>query len=392
MARVVAGAAMIPVIRPWLGAEEAEAAAATVASGWVAQGPRVAEFETAFAETAGANHAVAVSSCTAALHLALVAAGIGTGDEIVVPSLSFIATTNATRYVGATPVFADVDAATQNLTPATVEQVLTGRTRAVILVDQAGVPADLDGMRNLCDPRGITVIEDAACAIGATYRGRPAGAGADLAAFSFHPRKLLTTGEGGMITTPDQDVAARLRRLREHGMDVSAAQRHRSRQPVIEHYVEVGFNYRMTDLQAAIGLVQLGRLGRIVIRRRELAQRYQRLLADVPGLQTIVDPDYGTTNYQSFWVTLPADFPVSRDELLSALAKADISARRGIMAAHLEPAYANQPHVPLPVTERLTACSVVLPLFHDMTESEQDEVISVIRATVGLGSPLVRRQ
>ena len=181
------------------------------------------------------------------------------------------------------PVFADVDETTQNLTPATVEPCLTARTRAVILVDQAGVPADLDAIRALCAPRGITVVEDAACAAGSVYRGRPVGAGAELAAFSFHPRKLLTTGEGGMIVTPDEDVAARLRRLREHGMDLSAAARHASAQPVIEHYTEVGFNYRMTDIQAAIGLVQLGKLGQLVARRRALAQRYQQLLSRDTG-------------------------------------------------------------------------------------------------------------
>ena len=227
---------MIPVMKPWLGKEEADAAAEAVASGWVAQGPRVAEFEEAFAAAIGTPHAVAVSSCTAALHLALIVAGIGPGDEVIVPSLSFIATANAVRYVGAQPVFADVDLATQNLIPATVEPHLTGRTRAVILVDQAGVPADLDAMRALCDPLQVTVVEDAACAAGSTYRGRPVGADAALAAFSFHPRKLITTGEGGMLTTSDESIAARLRRLREHGMDVSAADRHRSRQPVIEHY------------------------------------------------------------------------------------------------------------------------------------------------------------
>jgi dTDP-4-amino-4,6-dideoxygalactose transaminase len=380
---MVAEPAVIPVMRPWLGREEAEAAAAAVASGWVAQGPRVAEFETAFAAAVQVEHAVAVSSCTAALHLALVVAGIGPGDDVVVPSLSFIATTNAVRYVGATPVFADVDPITQNLTPESVEPVLTKRTRALILVDQAGIPADLDAMRSLADPRRITVIEDAACAAGTTYRGRPAGSGADLATFSFHPRKLLTTGEGGMITTSDERLAAQLRRLREHGMDISAAQRHRSRQPVIEQYVDVGFNYRMTDVQAAIGLVQLGKLDRMVARRRELAGRYQRLLADIPDLKTATDPHYGTANYQSFWIAIPAGFPVTRDDVLRALADAGISARRGIMAAHLEPAYAGHPHVPLPVTERLTAHSLILPLFHDMTEYEQDAVTTVIHAVSG---------
>ena len=344
-------------MRPWLGEEEAQAAAAAVASGWVAQGPRVARFEAAFAEALGTGHAVAVSSCTTALHLALIVAGIGPGDEVVAPSLSFIATMNAARYVGAEPVFADVDAATLNLVPDTVAPRLTGRTRAVIVPDQAGVPADLDAIRALCEPRGIAVIEDAACAAGAVYQGRPAGATASLATFSFHPRKLLTTGEGGMIVTPDADIAARLRRLREHGMNVGAAERHASQQPVTERYLEVGYNYRMTDVQAAIGLVQLAKLGRQIERRRELAARYQRLLAGIPGLVTIRDPAYGTTNYQSFWVMLPDGFPVSRDDLMRMLADAGVSARRGIMAAHLEPAYAGVPCPPLPVTERVTAGS-----------------------------------
>ena len=378
---------MIPVMRPWLGAEEAAAAAEAVSSGWVAQGPRVAEFEGAFASAIGADYAVAVSSCTTALHLALIAAGIGPGDEVVVPSLSFIATANAARYVGAVPVFADVDEATQNLTPATVEPCLTPRTRAVILVDQAGIPADLDALHDLCGSRGITVIEDAACAVGSVYRGRPAGAGSTLSVFSFHPRKLLTTGEGGMLLTPDPDVAARLRRLREHGMDLSAAARHASRQPVIEHYLELGFNFRMTDIQAAVGLVQLGKLDQLIARRRLLAQRYQQLLGGLPGLRTATDPAYGTTNYQSFWVLLPDDFPVSRDELLQQLAKAGVSARRGIMAAHLEPAYEGCTQDPLPVTERLTARTLILPLFHELTESEQDIVISVI---VSAGRALAR--
>jgi dTDP-4-amino-4,6-dideoxygalactose transaminase len=370
----------IPVMRPWLGSEEAAAAAAAVTSGWVAQGPRVAEFEEAFAAAMGTGYAVAVSSCTTALHLALVVTSIKPGDEVIVPSLSFIATTNVVCNVGAQPVFADVDAETQNLTPATVEPHLTDRTRAVILVDQAGVPADLDAMQALCQPRGITVIEDSACAVGSLYHGRPVGAGAELAAFSFHPRKLLTTGEGGMLITHRADVAARLRGLREHGMDASAALRHASCQPVIEKYLEVGFNYRMTDVQAAIGLVQLGKLDQMVARRRQLAERYQRQLSSVPGLRTIADPAYGTTNYQSFWMVLPDESPISRDEILHRLAAAGISARRGIMAAHLEPAYRDQPHGPLPVTERLTTRSLILPLFHDMTEAQQDLVVSEVNA------------
>jgi dTDP-4-amino-4,6-dideoxygalactose transaminase len=377
---------MIPVMRPWLGDEESEAVAETVASGWIAQGPRVREFEEAFAAAIGAPHAVAVSSCTAALHLALIAAGIGPGDEVIVPSLSFIATANAVRYVGAQPVFADVDLATQNLTPQTVDPHLTGRTRAVILVDQAGVPADLDAVLALCDPLRVTVIEDAACAAGSTYRNRPAGAGAVLAAYSFHPRKLLTTGEGGMLTTSDGSIAARLRRLREHGMDVSAADRHRSRQPVIERYTEVGFNFRMTDVQAAIGLVQLRKLPEMVARRRALARRYQQLLSGVPGLVLAGDPPYGETNYQSFWLLLPEGSALGRDDLMRLLADAGVSARRGIMAAHLEPAYADVTSS-LPVTERLTSRSLILPLFHQMTHAQQDHVVSVLRSALVNSAP-----
>jgi perosamine synthetase len=368
---------------PWLGEEEAAAAADAVLSGWVAQGPRVAEFERAFAAEVGAAHGVAVSSGTAALHLGLVALGVEAGDEVVVPSLSFIATANAARYVNATPVFADVDLATGNLTAETVEAAMTPRTRALILVHQGGVPADLDSVRTLCAERGVAVLEDAACAAGVRYRGRPVGAGAQVAAWSFHPRKLLTTGEGGMVTTDDADWAARMRRLREHGMNVSAADRHASAKPVLEAYLETGFNYRMTDIQAAVGLVQLRKLAATVAERRKLAARYQRALAGIPGLVPVTDPEHGQTNYQSFWVRLDGEFPVSRDELLDRLSEAGVSARRGIMAAHLEPAYADVSTPPLPATETLTLNSLILPVFHGMTDAQQDRVVAVLKAAAG---------
>ena len=376
--------AAIPLMRPWLGKEEAAAAGEAILSGWVAQGPRVGAFERAFCDRVGAAHGVALSSCTTALHLALLLLGVGPGDEVVVPSLSFIATANAVVHAGARPVFADVDDL-QNLSPATIEPVLTPRTRAVVLVHQAGVPADVDAVTALCEARGFAVVEDAACAIGSTYRGAPVGAGSRLAAFSFHPRKLVTTGEGGMLVTARADWAERARRLREHGMSVSAAARHASASPIAERYLEVGFNYRMTDVQAAIGLVQLGRLDALVERRRTLAAGYRRRLAGVPGLQLVTDPPHGTANFQSFWIVLPEESPVGRDELLRLLAAQGISARRGIMAAHLEPAYAGQRHAALPVTERFARRSLLLPLFHEMTEAEQDRVVEVVRSAVGGG-------
>jgi dTDP-4-amino-4,6-dideoxygalactose transaminase len=375
----------INVMQPWLGAEEIAAVTEVISSGWVAQGPRVAAFEAEFARVQQARFAVATSSCTTALHLALVVAGVGAGDEVVVPSFSFIATANAAVYVGARPVFADVDRVTGNLTAETVAAALTERTRAVIVVDQGGVPVDLDAIRAVTDPRGIVVVEDAACGAGSTYRGRPVGAGAEIAAWSFHPRKIVTTGEGGMITTAREDWAERARRLREHAMSVSAAARHASVLAPAEEYLEVGYNYRMTDLQAAVGIVQLGKLPEVVARRREIAATYAKQLADIPGLRSVEDPAWGTCNFQSYWVEVGPEFPLDREGLLAHLAAADISARRGIMAAHRQPAYAGTAHGPLPVTEHLTDTTLILPVFHQLSESDQARVVDALRTAAAGG-------
>ncbi|HVX19510.1 MAG TPA: DegT/DnrJ/EryC1/StrS family aminotransferase [Acidimicrobiales bacterium] len=371
---------MIEVAKPWFSEAEQMAAADAIASGWVAQGPRVEAFERAVADVVGAEHGVALSSATAGLHLALAVAGVGQGDEVVVPSLSFIASANAPTYVGATPVFADVDAATQNLTPASVAAALTPRTRAVLLVHQGGTPADVAGMHAMCDPLGVTVVEDAACAIGSTYDGRPIGSHSDLVVFSFHARKILTTGEGGMVMARRSGDATRLRRLRDHGVDVNASERHRARSTSPEHYVERGFNYRMTDIQAAVGLVQLGRLDELVSRRRELAAHYRRALGDLPGITCVADPPWGRANFQSFWITLPEGCAGRRDELLRQLLVEGISARRGFMAAHLEPVHAGAAALALPVTEELTKRSLVLPLHHGLTLDDLDRVAAVVRS------------
>ncbi|MEV4900717.1 DegT/DnrJ/EryC1/StrS family aminotransferase [Citricoccus sp. NPDC055426] len=372
----------ISVMKPWLGPEEAEAVSRVIVTGRVGQGPRTIEFERAFSAANAVSHGVATSSCTTALHLALVVAGVQAGDDVIVPSLSFIATANAVTYLGARPVFADVDLVTGNVTAETLDAVLTHGTTAVIAVDQGGMPLDLEPIRELCDRHSLALIEDAACGAGSTYRDRPVGTGADVTAWSFHPHKLLTTGEGGMLTTDNPEWAARARRLRDHSLDVSAAERHTSVLPVQERYPEVGYNYRMTDLQAAMGLVQLAKLPEMIRRRRALVDDYQAVLSTLPGLRYAVDPEHGNSNFQSFWVEVLPDFPLNREELLEWLATDGVGARRGIMAAHRQGAYTGHSGLvrPLPMTERLSDNSLILPIFHTMTEEEHRRVTDSLRA------------
>ena len=378
---------MIPIARPVLGEREVEAARRAILSGWVTQGPEVAAFEQEFAAAVGAPHACAVSSCTTALHLALLAAGVQPGDEVVTVSHSFIATANAVRYCGAVPVFVDVELDTFNIDPALVEAALSPRTRALLLVHQLGMPSDLTRVMALARARSIPVIEDAACAIGSEIEwdgawqriGRPHG---DLACFSFHPRKLLSTGDGGMIVTASAGTDARLRLLRQHGMNVPDTVRHASAQVVFEAYPIVGFNYRMTDIQAAIGREQLRRLPEIVERRRTLAARYHAALAGHPRIIVPYEPAWARSNWQSYAVRLR---DADQRTVMQRMLDDGVATRRGVMNAHLEAAYPQgtwRAAGPLTRSEEAQATAIVLPLFHQMTDDEQERVVTSLTCAV----------
>lgn len=372
----------IPVASPELGEPEWEALREVVESGWVTQGPRVADFEDAMRTFCGAAYAVAVSSCTAALHLALICHGVGEGDEVIVPSLSFIATANAVVHSGATPVFADVDPKTQNLSIDDVADRLTPHTKAILLVHQLGLPADTEAFTQLATDHDLSLIEDAACAIGSRYQGIPIGGHGNTTCFSFHPRKVITTGDGGMLVTDSNAIANRARSLRQHAMDVPDTVRHQSPDVLLETYPEIGYNYRLTDLQAAMGIVQLQRLPDILSQRRALAARYDALLAPHPLIHTPFVPSQIEWNVQSYSVALHGLGRDARDTVMQRLLDQGIATRPGVMTAHREPAYRSSASLSLPASEQLSDNSLILPLHLKMSDRDLREVANALGQTV----------
>jgi perosamine synthetase len=372
---------MIPISRLSVGQAEAAAAAEVISSGWIAQGKRVEEFERMVADYVGAKHAIAVSSATTGLHLGLIAAGVKPGDEVICPSFSFIATANSIVYAGAKPVFVDIDPQTYNIDVSLIEEAITPRTTAIMPASQIGLPADLPEIMRIAQKHNLKVVEDAAPSLGAMISGKRIGCISDFTVFSFDARKILTTGEGGMITTDHDEAAERLRAMRAHSASVSMLTRHTSTSVVLEGYTELGYNYKLTDIQGAIGIVQMGRIDEIIAERRQLANRYYESLRNDKRLVLPYEPFGYKHVYQSYIVRLQTQ--KTQLEVMSEVAKHNVATRR-IIACHLEPYYRSMyPELTLPETEAATQKTLLIPMFVGLSDMEQNQVIEALLESLG---------
>lgn len=371
----------LPYGRQCIDDDDVAAVVEVLRSAWLTTGPTIDTFEQALAALTGAAHAVAVSNGTAALHAAMYALGIGPGDEVIVPTMTFAASANCVVYQGGTPVFVDVESDTLLIDAAAVEHRITPRTRAIVAVDYAGQPCAYDALRALAAQYRLALVDDACHAMGGSYRGRPVGTLADLNTFSFHPVKPITTGEGGAITTHDAALAQRMRLFRNHGITSDHRQRAQMGS-VLYEMVDLGYNYRITDLQCALGLSQLRKLPTFVAQRQRLAAYYTAALADVPGLTPLaIRPDVGHA-YHLYVVQLDLDqFSVGRDAICAALRAEGIGVNVHYLPVHLHPFYRQRfATVPglCPVAEAAYERLLTLPLFVQMTFADVDDVVTAL--------------
>lgn len=373
----------IAISLPSTGDDEWNAVREPLLSGWLTQGPKVAEFEKKFASYHEANHALATTSCTTGLHLILAALGIGPGDEVIVPAFTWVSTANVVLYCGATPVFADIDPHTFNINPADIAHRVTSRTKAVMVVHLFGLCADMDAIRAVV-PAHIPILEDCACAAGATYKGKFAGTLGLAGAFSFHPRKSITTGEGGMVTTNDSAYAEICDQLRNHGASVSEEIRHKGPKPyLLPDFNLLGFNYRMTDLQGAVGVVQMEKLSSFIKERQQWADFYCEELADVNWLRMPSRPTEGQHAWQSFVTHVdPASAPEPRNDIMEKLQQQGISTRPGTHAVHMLNFYSQKydlkPH-DYPGAQDANDNSMSIPLHNRMSADDYKYVVRVIK-------------